>query len=147
MAAMVPRALRLPAVPAHSSAGRRVKIANCVTLSALAYSGVALCWAPAVALGLWCKTVTKSDPGKPDKIKPLGGGVKHDARGNAVWQWLKNTSRIAIESTSRLLRKLEAPELKVEGRKDEELRIESDRDAGGGYDPYNQSGSRERGKR
>jgi len=75
------------------------------------------------------------------------GRVVHDERGNAVWQWLKNTSRIAIESTSRLLRKLEAPELKVEGRKDEELRIESDRDAGGGYDPYNQSGSRERGKR
>ncbi len=63
----------------------------------------------------------------------------HDERGNAVWDWLKETSRIAIESTSRLLRKLEMPELKVEDPKDEELRIESDRDSGGGYDPYNQA--------
>ena len=69
------------------------------------------------------------------------GRVVHDARGNAVWDWLKETGRIAIESTSRLLRKLEIPELKVEEKKDEELRLESDRDAGGGYDPYNQGKS------
>lgn len=55
-----------------------------------------------------------------------------------MWDWLKETGRIAIESTSRLLRKLEMPELKVEDKQDEELRIESDRDPGGGYDPYNQ---------
>jgi|SRR6185437_14173332 len=66
------------------------------------------------------------------------GRVVHDARGTAVWDWLKETGRIAIESTSRLLRKLEIPELKVEDKKDEELRLESDRDPGGGYDPYNQ---------
>ena len=58
-----------------------------------------------------------------------------------MWDWLKETGRIAIESTSRLLRKLEIPELKVEEKKDEELRLESDRDAGGGYDPYNQGKS------
>lgn len=69
------------------------------------------------------------------------GRVVHDARGTAVWDWLKETGRIAIESTSRLLRKLEMPELKVEDKKDEELRLESDRDAGGGYDPYNQGKS------
>jgi hypothetical protein len=66
------------------------------------------------------------------------GRIVHDERGNAVWDWLKETSRLAIESTSRLLRKLELPELKVEDKKDEELRLESDRDSGGGYDPYNQ---------
>ena len=72
--------------------------------------------------------------------KEAGSGrIVHDERGNAVWDWLKETSRIAIESTSRLLRRLEAPDLKVEGEKDEELRIESDRDSGGGYDPYNQT--------
>jgi hypothetical protein len=65
------------------------------------------------------------------------GRIVHDDRGNAVWDWLKETGRIAIESTSRLLRKLELPELKVEDKKDEELRLESDRDTGGGYDPYN----------
>src|SRR2546430_7824007 len=47
------------------------------------------------------------------------GKVVHDDRGHAVWQWVKQTSRIAIESTSRLLRKLEAPDLKVEDTKED----------------------------
>jgi hypothetical protein len=72
-----------------------------------------------------------------EKEQPRGR-VVHDERGNAVWDWVKETSRIAIESTSRLLRKLEISELKVEDTKDQELRLESDRDPGGGYDPYNQ---------
>jgi hypothetical protein len=67
--------------------------------------------------------------------------VVHDERGNAVWDWLKETSRIAIEGTTRLLRKLESPELKVEDTREEELRITPDHGkcAGGGYDPYNQA--------
>jgi len=66
-----------------------------------------------------------------------GGKVVHDYRGNAVWDWLKETGRNAIESTSRLLRRLETPDLKMEDKKDEKLRLTDD-DAGGGYDPYNQ---------
>lgn len=68
------------------------------------------------------------------------GKVVHDERGNAVWDWLKQTGRNAIESTTRMLRKLEAPELKVEEQHEEELRILPDKGscAGGGYDPYNQ---------
>jgi hypothetical protein len=77
---------------------------------------------------------------------PATGRVVHDDRGNAVWDWVKETSRIAIESTSRLLKKLEVPELKMEDESDNELRIEPDRDAGGGYDPYNQV-TKPRGKR
>jgi len=53
-----------------------------------------------------------------------------------VWDWLKDTARIAIDSTSRLLRKLEVPELKGEHTQSQKLRLESDRDVGGGYDPY-----------
>jgi hypothetical protein len=67
------------------------------------------------------------------------GKVVHDDRGNAVWDWLKTTSRHAIESTTRLLRKLEAPELKMEDSKDEDLRIAPEPSTGGGYDPYNQA--------
>ncbi len=66
-----------------------------------------------------------------------GGRVVHDSRGNAVWQWVKDTGRHAIESTSALLKRLEVPELKVEDHKeDNELKLEDDVDAGGGYDPY-----------
>jgi hypothetical protein len=65
------------------------------------------------------------------------GRVVHDSRGNAVWQWVKDTGRHALESTSALLKKLELPELKVQDPKDDnELRLEDDVDAGGGYDPY-----------
>jgi hypothetical protein len=64
------------------------------------------------------------------------GRIVHDARGNAVWDWMKDTARIAIDSTSRLLKKLEVPELKVEDTQNQELRLESDRDQGGGYNPY-----------
>jgi len=75
-------------------------------------------------------------PGSGASADASAGKVVHDSRGNAVWQWVKNTSRHAIESTSALLKKLEVPELKVEDPKDSELRLEEDVDKGGGYDPY-----------
>jgi hypothetical protein len=84
------------------------------------------------------KSKPKSPPPNPPAAGP-SGRVSHDDRGNAVWDWLKETGRNAIESTSRLLKKLEMPQLKVEDTKDEELRIQPDREPGGGYDPYNQS--------
>jgi hypothetical protein len=71
---------------------------------------------------------------------PKTGKVVHDERGNAVWDWLKQTGRNAIESTTRMLRKLESPELEVEQPAEEELRVQPDSGScqGGGYDPYNQ---------
>ena len=67
------------------------------------------------------------------------GKVEHDERGNAVWRFVKETSRICVESTTRMLKKLESPELKVEDTNEHELRIMPDSKApGGGYDPYNQ---------
>ena len=79
--------------------------------------------------------------GVPAAAQPpadAAGKVVHDARGTAMWDWVKHTGRQAIDSTSRLLKKLEAPELKVEQTHDEELRIMPDGGPGGGYDPYNQ---------
>jgi len=75
------------------------------------------------------------DPGAPGR----SGRVVHDERGNAVWDFLATTSRIALEATSRLLKKLEAPELKIEDSQDEELRIMPEPGSGSGYDPYNQA--------
>ena len=79
------------------------------------------------------------------------GSVRHDARGNAVWQWALDSGKQAIESTSRLLKRLEVPGLKLEedaGRDVERDAPEpaADQDVPGksskpaakprGYDPY-----------
>jgi len=73
----------------------------------------------------------------PDEFAGKSGRIVHDERGNAIWDWIKETSRIAIESTSHLLKKLEVPELKMEDtQENNELKLEADRDAGGGYNPY-----------
>lgn len=85
---------------------------------------------------------SQNSPESPDQFAGKSGRVIHDERGNAVWDWLKETSRIAIDSTSRLLKRLEVPELKVEDTQpNNELSLEADRDAGGGYDPYGGSTS------
>jgi len=70
-------------------------------------------------LGLWCRTLTKSDKSKPGKPKPLVGGVQHDARGNAVWQWATETARHAVASTSQLLRRLDVSSLSLEELKED----------------------------
>ena len=95
-----------------------------------------------------------TDPKKP-------GGVKHDSRGNAVWQWAADTGRHAIDSTSRLLKRLEVPGLKIDEEPpakqapsapvnkaglslsiDERDHKPKAPDAHGGYDPYGGMGTR-----
>jgi hypothetical protein len=78
-------------------------------------------------------------PSADDTLAGRSGRVVHDERGNAVWSWVKEASRIAIDSTSRLLKRLEVPELKIEDTQDNPLTLESERDPGGGYDPYGSS--------
>lgn len=91
---------------------------------------------PGVAASGRSRESAKPHPAAPPATT---GKVVHDDRGNAVWDWLKQTGRNAIESTTRMLRKLESPELKVEQPDEEELRIQPDSSSqGGGYDPYNQ---------
>jgi hypothetical protein len=64
--------------------------------------------------------LSKSDKSKPYKTKPLIGGVQHDARGNAVWQWATETARHAVASTSQLLRRLDVSSLSLEELQDDQ---------------------------
>jgi hypothetical protein len=72
--------------------------------------------------------LTKPDKTQPQKTKPLSGGVQHDARGNAVWQWATETARHALASTSQLLRRLDVSSLSLE---DEQSRKTPSRGAPG----------------
>jgi hypothetical protein len=62
---------------------------------------------------------TEPDKTKPDKTKPPPGGVLHDARGNAVWQWATETARRAVASTSQLLRRLDVSSLSLQELEDD----------------------------
>lgn len=42
------------------------------------------------------------------------GRVRHDASGRAIWEWAVDTGKHALDSTSRLLKRLELPGLKLE---------------------------------
>ena len=89
------------------------------------------------AMGEKPAATSQNSPDSSDQFAGKSGRVIHDARGNAVWDWVKETSRIAIDSTSRLLKRLEVPELKMEDTQpNKELSVEADRDSGGGYNPY-----------
>jgi hypothetical protein len=76
------------------------------------------------------------------------GRVRHDARGMAVWDWAVATGEFATLSATRAMKKLSIDHLKIEETskaKTPELALEdSGRDKGGGFDPYNQSGSGKR---
>jgi hypothetical protein len=83
----------------------------------------------------------------PDKsvgTPPASGKVTRDARGNAVWSWVSETGKIAIDSTSRLLKRLDSSDLTLEGSDDDpkpDVRAaptNSPRAPAGqqGYDPY-----------
>lgn len=57
------------------------------------------------------KAPTITQPVKP--INPAGR-VRHDKSGRAIWEWAVDTGRHALDSTSRLLKRLELPGLALE---------------------------------
>lgn len=61
-----------------------------------------------------------NDPKPKPETRPAGkpanpaGQVRHDKSGRAIWEWAVDTGRHALDSTSRLLKKLEIPGLALE---------------------------------
>jgi hypothetical protein len=75
-------------------------------------------------------------PSPAPAADPAKSHIKHDSRGNAIWNWAASVGAAALESTSRLLKRLEVPELSLDD-KPPELEIEDRKTSG--YDPYNQT--------
>lgn len=46
-------------------------------------------------------------------INNVSGRVKHDDRGNAIWEWAMNTGRVNDDGSTQRLRKLELPSLSL----------------------------------
>lgn len=72
--------------------------------------------------------MSSSDGPKDDDRKPKVGRVRHDATGRAIWEWATDTGKHAIDSTSRLLKRLELPGLSIaedpkSGKKEEKHEI------------------------
>jgi hypothetical protein len=86
----------------------------------------------------------------PNAAHPGSGRVRHDERGNAIWEWMTTTTKKAILSGTSLLKKLESSELSLE-----ETPEEQDKSAmlpknrpGGGFNPYEQANTNKpRGKK
>jgi hypothetical protein len=54
-----------------------------------------------------------SSNGPKDDTKPKVGRVRHDSSGRAIWEWATETGKHAMDSTSRLLKRLELPGLSI----------------------------------
>lgn len=56
-----------------------------------------------------------SDSDENNGTKPRAGRVRHDSSGRAIWEWAVDSGRQAVDSTSRLLKKLEFTGLTLMG--------------------------------
>jgi hypothetical protein len=86
-----------------------------------------------------------TDEPSPSGRQPTGR-IVHDERGNAVWKWRGDTSSTDT-TTSGVLKYIDPTDLTVEGQRGESSSSSprtppKARDAGGGYDPYNQDVAR-----
>jgi hypothetical protein len=80
--------------------------------------------------------------GQDSDNKPKRSGrVRHDASGRAIWEWAVDSGRHAIDSTSRLLQKLDLTSLRVLG--DDEKSWEKRGEAGKPAAPESPNAPRE----
>lgn len=86
------------------------------------------------------ETPPPSAPSHDPEQKPADAPrIVHDARGNAVWDFAIATGLFALESTSKLLQRLESPSLSID---EEASKPAIQDDKSGGYDPYNRRSGR-----
>lgn len=90
-----------------------------------------------------------SAPEDPQDKGKVAGRVKHDASGRAIWEWAAETGRNALDSTSRLLRRLDLPGLSLvddekEKKAAEEEAQRAEREAG--FSPYGEVNPRPSGQ-
>lgn len=82
----------------------------------------------------------KSD--EPKGTSPEAGRIVHDSRGNAVWNWNKGSDPASTASTSKMLKKLELTDLRVEDAAqsaDQPGPKKKGSGYGPGYNPYNRT--------
>jgi hypothetical protein len=65
-----------------------------------------------VKLKVGAKTGGTATPSKP-VIDNVSGRVKHDDRGNAIWEWAVTTGSFSLESSTQRLKKLDNPTLSL----------------------------------
>ncbi len=82
---------------------------------------------------LQLRSARDPQPEPPAAPAEKKGRVQHDDRGNAVWQFSEDPDASGMESASRILRKLDVTELKLDDTP-KKLEIEPGRSRG--YDPY-----------
>jgi hypothetical protein len=55
-----------------------------------------------------------SEPDSPQEKDKPAGRVRHDSTGRAIWEWAAESGRHAVDSTSRLLKRLDLPGLTLD---------------------------------
>ena len=91
---------------------------------------------------------------KKEAHKPAGH-VRHDGTGRAIWEWAAESGRHALDSTSRLLKRLDLPGLTLAGddkrKEEDQAALDTPQDAGqpeaptfGGPREIDASGNRQR---
>jgi hypothetical protein len=82
----------------------------------------------------------RSPPAVMSHTQESMGRIRHDERGAAVWDWAIEPGVFDALSSSAVLRRLDVADLTIQKSPGLALAT-TDRDAGGGGDPYNFRGS------